>query len=136
MSVLKVDGLRHVDHGGDSDSIVLKSDGSVRAPNNVSTPTLEVGTLTGLNSSVDSAALIVNDDGTLLTSYGLTVSGSLTSGGLTFPTADGDALQFIQTDGSGNLAFGSAIMDKSVDGGSASSVYLISQNTDGGSASG
>ena len=35
-----------------------------------------------------------------------TVSGDFTAGGLTYPTSDGTSGQFIKTDGSGNLSFG------------------------------
>ena len=40
-------------------------------------------------------------------------SGSVTISGFTFPTSDGDAGQFLKTDGAGTLSFGSAGADLS-----------------------
>ena len=75
MSQLKVDGLRSVSFTGDSDSLVLQNDGTSKFIHGVS-------------------ALA-----------GITVTNGLVANTLTYPTADGNAGEFLKTDGSGNLAF-------------------------------
>ena len=69
---------------------------------------------TTLDSS-DSSAININEglivDGTLIT------SGALTASGLSYPTSDGDAGQFLKTNGSGTLSFASvSIGDLSIIG--------------------
>jgi hypothetical protein len=60
-----------------------------------------VGNLTG---TIQTAAQTnITSVGTL---SALTVSGQLTAGGLAYPTSDGTNEQVLQTDGSGNLSFG------------------------------
>jgi hypothetical protein len=60
-----------------------------------------VGNLTG---TIQTAAQTnITSVGTL---SALTVSGQLTAGGLSYPTSDGTNEQVLQTDGSGNLSFG------------------------------
>ena len=54
---------------------------------------------------VNGTTLDSSDSSKITIAEALDVTGALTASGLAFPTSDGSANQFLQTDGSGNLAF-------------------------------
>tara|TARA_R100000654_G_scaffold9025_2_gene20947 strand:+ start:9516 stop:11081 length:1566 start_codon:yes stop_codon:yes gene_type:complete len=64
-------------------------------------------TAAAINASGNIGGVNLTASGTLNVTGNTTLTGSLTADGLAYPTTDGSAGQFLKTDGSGTLSFGS-----------------------------
>jgi hypothetical protein len=89
---------------GPGDEIYAKVTGKITDASNGTEDGLIETAIKG-NGSFTIVSRQLSDELQLINGVGLSVAGSLTASGLSYPTSDGSANQVLTTDGSGNLSF-------------------------------
>ena len=83
----------------------------VLSSSRLTTTTVSTANITSTATITSNIVSSVEVTSTSITSNNIVASGNVVFNNLKFPTSDGSADQFIKTDGSGNLSFGTVDLD-------------------------